>query len=144
MNNLQKYLFLIALECLEPGSKYNISSNGFVLGKHFEHIPGYVDRQMAENTSCISKAQDLMELKFQHSHLFGTNSATDYSIALVSSFHLTEKDEIAIYLISNGKVSRAAKYSSLFLASPVYILLINISIYQQLIPPKIRGALSSK
>lgn len=85
-----------------------------------------------------------MELKFQHSHLFGTNSAADYPIALVSAFHLTEKDEIAIYFISNIKVSRAVKYSNLFPASPVYILLINTGIYQQLIPPKIRRALSLK
>jgi len=41
---------------------------------------------MAENTSFMSKAQNLMELKFQHSHLFGRNSAADYSIALVSAF----------------------------------------------------------
>lgn len=83
---------------------------------------------MAENTSCISKAQNLMELKFQHSHLFGSNSAADYSTALVSAFKyfsIIEKDEIAICFTSNLKVSRTGKYFSLLPASPVRILLIN-------------------
>lgn len=80
--SLQKYLSFVALEFLELGSKYNISSNGFVLGKHVEHIPAYVARQMAESTSCISREQNLMELKFQYCHLFGSNSAADYSITL--------------------------------------------------------------
>lgn len=37
--SLQKYLSFVALEFLELGSKYSISSNGFVLGKHVERIP---------------------------------------------------------------------------------------------------------
>lgn len=41
---------------------------------------------MAENTKRNSKAQNLTELKFQHTHLFGSNSAAGYSLALISVF----------------------------------------------------------